>query len=324
MQQKQKKILVVGDLILDVYHHGRYLGQSLANPETPVAHRHASTYAWGGAGFVVRNLLALGGSVTFITSVGVDDFTKKANEFTHRKLKKIFLPISKKPTTVKQRFWIGDRQLLGWHQYDNSPLSTSLEKELLALVRSELPAAGKVVIADYRHGLLSASLAKKIIALCAQASVPLYVDSQVSYSSSTNHVWYTGADLFCLNQKEAKSIDSSFDARKPLPSLKRLQQLLGASAVVVKLGADGSIALLGDEYIKTNAHVIQEIDATGAGDAFLAALALGVHPPRPQDLAEANIWAALSTTTVGTTIPSVKKFTRAARRTPAKKLTKKK
>ena len=303
-----KKILVVGDLILDVFHHGVFIGKSLSHAQTPVALAQSSVYTWGGAGFLVRNILALGGKVSFISALGTDEFAKRANRFTHPRLKKLFLKIPHKPTTVKQRFWIGEKKVLNWHQFDNAFLSNTFARTLLAHVRTELSSTNKVVIADYRHGLLSPELAKKIVDMCTRAQVPFYIDSQISYNHTGNHMWYKGASLFCLNLKEARSVDRRFTPQKPEASLVRLQKKLRVQTIVVKLGAQGSIALIGKEYVKTRAHAVREIDATGAGDAFIGALVLGESSLTHKDLERANIWAALSTTKIGTILPLLSEF----------------
>ena len=198
--------------------------------------------------------------------------------------------------------------MLGWHQFDNTPLSGMLASTLLAHVRAELPSVHKVIIADYRHGLLSPAVVKNIIELCAHHHVPLYVDSQISYGHTGNHSWYTGASLFCLNLKEAQSVDVQFDLREPKASLMRLKTILDAQHMVVKLGEKGSIALLGKEHVQTHAPAVEEVDATGAGDSFLGALALGEFPPTHEDLKRANIWAAFSVTQIGTVVPSISEY----------------
>lgn len=306
--RKQKKILVIGDLILDVFHHGTYIGQSLSEAKTPVALGRSVTCTWGGAGFLVRNILTLGGRVSFVSALGTDDFAERANGFKHPRLKKLFLQTPHKPTTVKQRFWIGEKKILNWHQFDNTTLSGALAHTLLMRIRAELPSVSKIIIADYRHGLLSPALAKKIVEECAHRQIPLYIDSQISYNHTSNHIWYKGASLFCLNLKEARSIDSSFSLKKPKASLTHLQKILRAQNLVVKLGAQGSIALLDKEYIKTYANKVREADPTGAGDSFIGALAVGKYPPTRKDLERANVWAALSTTKIGTIIPPLSEF----------------
>jgi D-beta-D-heptose 7-phosphate kinase/D-beta-D-heptose 1-phosphate adenosyltransferase len=305
--KKTKRILVVGDLILDGFHHGDYIGQSLSHAKTPVALRRTTNYTWGGAGFLVRNILALGGEVSFISVIGKDNFAELANTFTHQRLKKLFLQITGRPTTVKERFLIGNKRILNWHHLDNSPLSQTQERFILSKIRAELPNVDKVVVSDYRHGLLSKALAGSIVTLCRKAEKPLYVDSQISYAHAENHTWYKGASLFCLNRKEAKSIDARFIVGKPI-SFIRLQKLLQTANIVVKLGDEGSVAQLGGDYIETKAHKIKEIDAVGAGDAFMAALSLGDTPPTRSDLETANVWAALSATKIGTEAPSLSEF----------------
>ncbi len=304
MRTKPKKILVIGDMILDVYHTGTYIGQSLSDTETPVGKATSTTHTWGGAGFLVRNILALGGAVTFVSYVGTDDFAKKVNLFKHAHLTKAFSQTSKKSTTVKERFWLGDKKHLGWHRTDDSPLPSIQAKQVLGRIRTEIPTVEKVIVADYRHGLLSASMARQIVKMCAAAHKPIYIDSQVSYGDS-NHHWYEGATLFCLNQKEASRVSPLFDPNHLRASMERLQQSLRTPNVVIKLGERGCAALFDSAYFETRAHTVVPVDTTGAGDAFLASLAIGGTPLGDHDLEHANIWAGLSTTVLGTEVPPI-------------------
>lgn len=314
MPTRPKKILVIGDLILDVIHRGVHIGQSLAHSRTPVAKKHSVAYLWGGAGFLVRNMLALGAEVRFVSLIGSDGFSAAAAAFEHPRLHKRFMRVTDKPTTVKERFWVGDRKLLSWHHLDNTPLSRARERELLQMIRAQLPKIDKVVVADYCHGLLSARLGSRIVHECARRKIPLYVDSQVAYDNTCTHRWYAGAGVFCLNAKEAKSIDQRFSARSLRSSLARLQRILRSPNIIVKLGDRGSAALFEERFIQTRAHSVTERDPSGAGDAFLAALSMGSTPPSESDLIDANVWAALSTTRIGTEIPSVAAFRRLVRR----------
>lgn len=299
-----KPILVVGDLIIDVYHYGKEIGVAPDSPNV-VAFREATKIFYGGAGLVVTNILALGGSVVFVTLVGKGEYSKYAETFKHKRLKQIFLKDPKRPTTVKERFWANGHKLLDWRHFDTRQINSSIERQLLAHIKRNLPRVDKVLLADYRHGLLSEYAASAIVKLCQKAHVPLYVDSQITHAKG-NHRWYKGATLFSLNLKEASDIDPLFDQKKLKHSLTRLQKILAAEHNVVKLGANGSAALLGKTFIKTNPHAVTAVDPVGAGDAFVAALALAKNPPTPHDLKRANIWAALSTTIIGTEPPSLR------------------
>ena len=74
-------------------------------------------------------------------------------------------------------------------------------------------------------------------------------------------------DLFLPNLDEASIITGETD---PLAAARALQQD-GPSLVVVKCGADGSVAVDGEHVASVRATAVDVVDAVGAGDAFDAA-----------------------------------------------------
>jgi len=72
--------------------------------------------------------------------------------------------------------------------------------------------------------------------------------------------------------------------------------------LVVTLGADGAVAVVNGGVARFAPPVVQAIDTTGAGDAFLGGLAysLARGEPLPAAIAFANRCGALSTTKFGT------------------------
>lgn len=303
-----KPVLVIGDLIIDAYHYGTLAGTAPDFP-TILAHQKTTKLSYGGAGLVVSNLLALDMPVIFLTMIGRGKYADYAQSYQHKNLKSIFVKDTKRVTTVKERYWVDGHKLLEWHHFDSTPITAVQERFLLSELKKQLPQVDKVLLTDYRHGLLSERAAKTIIQLCRKARVPLYIDSQVVHAKS-NHHWYKGATFFLLNAKEALHIDPQFTKKKLKISLTRLQKLLGTKNVIVKLADDGSAALLDKKFIRSAPHSVQAIDPVGAGDAFVAALLTGNATPTSDDLRRANIWAALSTTIVGTEPPSLKEFIR--------------
>ena len=111
------------------------------------------------------------------------------------------------------------------------------------------------------------------------------------------------ANYFIPNESEAEAItgmpvQSVDDARKCAEFLLRQ----GMRRVVITLGARGSLAAgpQGMEHIP--AFQVQAVDTTGAGDAFIGSFAvfLGEGLPETEALTRASLYAALSTTKVGT------------------------
>lgn len=299
-------VLVVGDTIVDIYHEGTPLGVSSETPTLVVKHDETRV-SLGGAAFLVRNMLALGGKVTFVTLVGSDENARRIRNFSHKNLTLLAVEDASRPTTVKERFWSGEHKLLAWDTLDNAPLSPELGQKVLAHVRDHIKHCERLVVSDYRHGLLTEDLAKELIAIAKKARKEIYVDSQVAQRSS-NHLWYKGADLFCINAKEAKAVDPNFTDDEA--ALRRLQKTLGAKHLILKRGEKGSASLLDGKFIETPAYAATVRDTIGAGDAYLAMLALCAELGEAELIA-ANTWAGLKTEHFGTETPEFSELTKA-------------
>ncbi len=115
------------------------------------------------------------------------------------------------------------------------------------------------------------------------------------------------SDLFFPNEREAALISGVTD---PLDAARSLvaraeaagrDEAAGPLTVVVKLGADGALALRGEEALRLPADKVQVVDATGAGDGFDAGFLYGflAHRPLRECLALAVACGTLSTRAVG-------------------------
>jgi ribokinase len=112
-----------------------------------------------------------------------------------------------------------------------------------------------------------------------------------------------GADYFIPNESEAETITgmpvhSIEDAKKCAQFL--LHQ--GMKRVVITLGERGALAARSDKMELIPAFKVQAVDTTGAGDAFIGSFAVFLSEGLPEEeaLPRANLYAALSTTKVGT------------------------
>ncbi len=125
-------------------------------------------------------------------------------------------------------------------------------------------------------------------------------------------------DLFLPNLDEAAVITGEQD---PLAAARALQQD-GPSLVVVKCGADGSVAVDGEHVATTRATKVDVVDAVGAGDAFDAAFlfahlsgwalepalafgsaAAGIHVSRASDRHATPAEAHAAAQQLGVTLP---------------------
>jgi ribokinase len=112
-----------------------------------------------------------------------------------------------------------------------------------------------------------------------------------------------GLDYFVPNEHEAEaimgtSVKSVEDAQHCAHSLLRS----GIRRVIVTLGANGSLLASREETVHVRPFSVKAIDSSGAGDAFIGSFAvfLAEGLAEQEAVRRANLYAALSTTGVGT------------------------
>lgn len=114
-------------------------------------------------------------------------------------------------------------------------------------------------------------------------------------------------DVFLPNAREAALISGVSDPLGAARALVARAAAAGRDAgagpltVVVKLGAEGALAVRGDEALRVPAERVQVVDATGAGDAFNAGFLYGFLAARPlgECLALGVACGSISTRAIG-------------------------
>src|SRR5262249_10416782 len=112
-----------------------------------------------------------------------------------------------------------------------------------------------------------------------------------------------GLNYFVPNESEAETI-TGMPVRSVEDAKKCAEKLLssGVRRVILTLGASGSL-LAGREGMEhVPAFSMKAVDSTGAGDAFIGSFAvfLGEGLPEREAVRRANLYAGLSTTSIGT------------------------
>jgi sugar/nucleoside kinase (ribokinase family) len=115
------------------------------------------------------------------------------------------------------------------------------------------------------------------------------------------------ADIFFPNEQEAALITGQSDPLEAAHALVARAQAAGRDpaagllTVVVKLGAEGALAVRGEEALRVPADRVQVLDATGAGDSFDAGFLYGFVDDRSlgEALALGVACGSLSTRAIG-------------------------
>ncbi|MFP6695282.1 MAG: D-glycero-beta-D-manno-heptose 1-phosphate adenylyltransferase [Pirellulales bacterium] len=275
----QPNVLVVGDLILDLYTWG---DAERISQEAPVILLRADRREkrLGGAANVCQMLRGLEANVMCAGIVGRDE----AGQWVIDRLVKegvecqALLTDAGRPTTTKERF-IGRAEGRHPHQIlrvDNEvrrAMADDLESQLIELVCNKLSTADVVLVSDYGKGVCSPSLLRAVIDTARQHGVPVVVDP----IKAKNFSVYRGATAITPNRSEAEvatdsKIKSSTDASA---AAERIIEQADLQAGFITLDRDGmALARRGEptEIFSTRPRAVYDI--TGAGDIVLATIGI--------------------------------------------------
>lgn len=268
-----KRVLVVGDAILDHYIVGQV---SRTSPEAPVPVLHAERDEWlaGGAANVARNLAFQDAEVVFVSLIGDDDSGSQLCELlgTERRIRQEFVVEEGRLTPLKTRCVAQGQQMLRVDRENPGPPPPVLEKRILGRIRKHLPTVAGIILSDYGKGLLTPTLIESIVAEASERELEIVVDPK-----GTDYSRYRGVDLITPNLKEAREASGVDIVDEPTTeaAAKALQRIVRGKAVCVTLGARGvAIYPRRGRPAFIHARAREVYDVTGAGDTFIALMAL--------------------------------------------------
>ncbi|OHC74025.1 MAG: bifunctional heptose 7-phosphate kinase/heptose 1-phosphate adenyltransferase [Rhodospirillales bacterium RIFCSPLOWO2_12_FULL_58_28] len=296
------RVLCVGDVILDHFHHGAVERISPEAP-IPVLRLEREDTMLGGAGNVVRNLAALGAKARFITVVGADHEGEKiAGEIAKAGIVDVPLIDDERKTSVKTRYLAAGQQMLRADRETVAPLGAKVREKLIAAAVEAMSDCALVVLSDYGKGVLDDGVAAKIIAAARKAGKTVIVDPK-----GADYGRYKGADVITPNRRELGEathlpVGGSDEVIK---AARALINKHGFEAILVTLGRDGMalVAADGDNALLAT-EALEVFDVSGAGDTVAATLAaaLGVGAGLSDAAALANTAAGIVVGKVGTAV----------------------
>jgi len=278
-----KRLLVVGDLMLDKYIWGE-VGRISPEAPVPVVRSIYQSDQPGGAANVAMNLVRLGAQTQVIGFTGGDESERlleeslKANGITPR-----FVLSGGFPTVTKARILGGRQQML---RLDNERLGDRPQGDydrLIECVLAQLPGCHMLVLSDYAKGVLTPAVCQQIIQAARELGIPVLVDPKSPELSRAAHLDTTG-------------LDALLDAAEAMVPAFDLQFLIATLS-------EKGIALVraGSRYLAP-AVARQVFDVSGAGDTVIAVVALclasGLTPETAVQLA--NVAAGIVVGKVGT------------------------
>lgn len=263
---EQRRVLVVGDVMLDRYWHGSV---DRISPEAPVPVVRVSREEerLGGAANVALNVKTLGSRVTLLTVVGTDSAAASLKLLLERQGIETRLGQDARLRTIVKLRVIGRAQQLLRIDFENEPDHEVLQQMLDDFMR-ELPLHDAVLFSDYGKGGLTHIT--QMIEAARQAGKPVLVDPKGS-----DYARYAGATVITPNRSELMQVVGAWGSEEQLAEkAQALRASLGIETLLLTRSEDGMTIFDARGSAHEAAQTREVFDVTGAGDTVIATMAV--------------------------------------------------
>jgi rfaE bifunctional protein kinase chain/domain len=267
-----RRVLVVGDLVLDEYVTGRMTRISREAP-VPIVEVVEKDVRAGSAASPAANVIGLGSSASIVGVIGCD----AAGAQLEARLREVgvddrgLVRLQEVSTSTKTRILAegytgglhGRQQVMRLDDLARVPAHAAAA--CADCVSRLAPQFDAVLLSDYRGGVVG----QASIDAARASGRPIAVDSQGDLRR------FRALDLIKVNQAEAQAALASESVYAGGEALRRE---LEVRVLVITLGADGMLVFDGDPQPQRvpAVRVSQVFDVTGAGDTVIAVLTLGL------------------------------------------------
>ncbi len=275
-RSKNRKIAIIGDVMLDKYVYGTI---SRISPEAPVpvVDIDKTEYKLGGAANVANNIKALGAEPVLIGVIGNDyDSGHYIDAMKSLGLSTIgIIKDNKRPTTAKTRVIAHSQHVLRVDSEVKDDISPATVKKITGFFKKNVKKFAAVILQDYNKGVLTKQVIGELISIAKRYKIPVYVDPKFH-----NFFEYKDVTVFKPNRKETADILAmKIDGEESVKTAgRKLIDRLNCEYLVLTRGEKGMM-LFDKEKNKT---VILNIptrarrvaDVSGAGDTVISTIAV--------------------------------------------------
>src|SRR3989338_4656780 len=266
---KDKKVLIIGDVMLDKYLFGN-VSRVASEAPVQVVNAQSSKFIPGGAANCALNIASLGGKAFLCSIIGSDEHSKILQNILYRNnidLSAVNCNRNCK-TIVKERIISNNQQLIRIDYEDTKPYNDINKSVIYKKLKRVISKVDSILISDYCKGLINKDLID-FIKKNNVNKIPIIVDPKPQ-----NKLFYKDMTLITPNYNEAKEMSNGNSNLREL-GLKLVHEL--NTNVLITRGPDGMSLFNLDGSIVDIATEAREInDVTGAGDTVAATIALSL------------------------------------------------
>jgi rfaE bifunctional protein kinase chain/domain len=272
----QKKVLIIGDVMIDTYLWG-HVGRVSPEAPVPIVSGVIEENRLGGAANVALNVKAMGAVPILCSVIGEDGRGKLFLELMEEQyLSDIGLVVDDhRVTTQKTRIISGNQHLLRVDEEMDFFLSKRVQDHFLELINNLLESGGidAIIMQDYDKGVLTPRVIAEVIALAERVQVPVLVDPKFR-----SFDLYKKVSLFKPNYKELTrglQLDlQKHEIDKLSKAIARFQKKQQIGTIMVTLSEQGILVSHKGTFTHIPAVVRDIADVSGAGDTVISVAAL--------------------------------------------------
>lgn len=277
-----KRLLVIGDVMLDEFVWGKV---SRISPEAPVPVVEVSKESSypGGAANVARNLAEFTRSVRVLGVVGDDRFGGRLRDLLDEEKIRTdcLVEVPGLPTIVKTRIIARQQQVVRVDREQRAAPDAGTLRRLIARVERVLPETDAIIFEDYGKGLIGQELKDAVCARARDRGIVVTVDPNPG-----NALDWSGTTVIKPNRSEAfaaAGVPNGEPADDPLedaPLLEVGRRLIDRWAVrqlLITLSEHGMILFeAGEAPYHTPTRAQEVFDVSGAGDTAISLYTLAL------------------------------------------------
>ena len=299
-------ILIIGDMVADVYLKGNISRVSREAPVLVLEHAGEKVVP-GGAANVVHNVATLGGQAFAVGLIGNDKAGTGLRDILNDKNVETtgLIVEENRPTITKTRIIAGgsatvSQQIVRIDQEVKNSILKQSEESFINILKQVIDKIDAVVLSDYGSGMLSDKIRSFIIESCQEKNIKTIVDSRYDILK------FEGVSFVKQNEAEAaKAVGFELTSEDAVVTAgKILLEKLQAEGIIISRGEQG-MSLIQDNGEIHHIPVVDKsevFDVSGAGDtavaAFILAIASGAKPVEATKIA--NFAAGIAVRKLGT------------------------
>ena len=285
-KMKNKKILIIGDTIIDKYIYVSSLGRP--SKENIIASLYEENEIFLGGVFAsVGNLSSYSNKIDVITTVGKEkEYEKLIKKNVPKNINKLHLIKNESITTKKTRFVDKThstvKKLYEIYNMDDFPINKKIEDRIFNILNKDLKKYDIVLVNDYGHGLLT----NRLIKLLTKKSKFLCVNAQINAGNKGYNLInrYQKGNYYCLDLNEARmATKDKYMLPKKIPQA--VLKLCNGKNISLTMGSKGSISTnIKKELFYTPSFTNTVIDTISAGDAYFTTSAMVLYLTKSLEL----------------------------------------